>query len=211
MTKLQYSNSPVNGQVFRTSLPVLTAAAVCLAVFCFSPSANAQGQRDSRKADALDAAIVEQPQPTYVRKPVASRKASAVENKIAVEQAADVQKDVIVAVEAPAQQLVALQPATAVQTEVAATPVAAVATEVAAQVAEPQPVVVDPAVSDPAATDPADSDPAVKEGDGGGTNCQVCHKNRQTIELPCNSVALRRHRAHGDYDGACPTRGSREE
>jgi hypothetical protein len=53
---------------------------------------------------------------------------------------------------------------------------------------------------------------AQKEEDGDGGLCQVCHKNRQTIELACNSLALRRHRAHGDFDGPCPpTTGSREE
>ncbi len=52
-----------------------------------------------------------------------------------------------------------------------------------------------------------------KEVDGGppGGTCTVCHKNRQTLTLPCNDIALRRHQAHGDTPGPCPSSRSVKE
>jgi hypothetical protein len=38
-----------------------------------------------------------------------------------------------------------------------------------------------------------------------GATCTVCHKNVQTLNLPCNSLEYRRHKDHGDPDGACST------
>ena len=34
--------------------------------------------------------------------------------------------------------------------------------------------------------------------------CQVCHKRKQTLTLPCQSSAVERHIAHGDSAGPCP-------
>lgn len=40
--------------------------------------------------------------------------------------------------------------------------------------------------------------------------CTVCHKNATTLNPPCNSLDYRRHKDHGDPDGACAnTTGSR--
>ena len=33
--------------------------------------------------------------------------------------------------------------------------------------------------------------------------CTVCHKRTLTIMVPCNSLDYRRHKDHGDPDGAC--------
>jgi hypothetical protein len=33
--------------------------------------------------------------------------------------------------------------------------------------------------------------------------CIVCHKNTTTLTLTCNSLDYRRHKDHGDPDGAC--------
>ena len=35
--------------------------------------------------------------------------------------------------------------------------------------------------------------------------CQVCHKGKRTLELPCQSSAVERHIAHGDTAGPCPS------
>jgi hypothetical protein len=35
------------------------------------------------------------------------------------------------------------------------------------------------------------------------TDCMVCHKRTQTLTLTCGSLAWRRHKDHGDPDGAC--------
>lgn len=43
-----------------------------------------------------------------------------------------------------------------------------------------------------------------------GGACTVCHKNVQTLNLPCSSLEYRRHKDHGDPDGACSaTTGSK--
>ena len=42
---------------------------------------------------------------------------------------------------------------------------------------------------------------SVAQGPPGG--CQVCHKQRQTLTLPCQSSAVERHIAHGDTPGPC--------
>ena len=34
--------------------------------------------------------------------------------------------------------------------------------------------------------------------------CQVCHKGKRTLNLPCQSSAVERHIAHGDTAGPCP-------
>ena len=52
---------------------------------------------------------------------------------------------------------------------------------------------------------------SVAQGPPGG--CQVCHKQRQTLTLPCHSSAVERHIAHGDTPGPCTatqTRSSTE-
>jgi hypothetical protein len=33
--------------------------------------------------------------------------------------------------------------------------------------------------------------------------CTVCHKHVATLSLPCGGIAYRRHKDHGDPDGAC--------
>jgi hypothetical protein len=33
--------------------------------------------------------------------------------------------------------------------------------------------------------------------------CIVCHKHTTTLTLTCNSLDYRRHKDHGDPDGAC--------
>ena len=38
---------------------------------------------------------------------------------------------------------------------------------------------------------------------GNNNGCQVCHKQRQTLTLPCQSSAVERHIAHGDTPGPC--------
>jgi hypothetical protein len=40
----------------------------------------------------------------------------------------------------------------------------------------------------------------VAQGNG---PCQVCHKQRQTLTLPCQSSAFERHLSHGDTAGPC--------
>jgi hypothetical protein len=35
--------------------------------------------------------------------------------------------------------------------------------------------------------------------------CTVCHKRRDTLQIPCGDLEYRRHVAHGDTQGACPT------
>jgi hypothetical protein len=43
-----------------------------------------------------------------------------------------------------------------------------------------------------------------------GATCTVCHKNVQTLSFPCNSLDYKRHKDHGDPDGACSgTTGSK--
>ena len=52
---------------------------------------------------------------------------------------------------------------------------------------------------------------SVAQGPPGG--CQVCHKQRQTLTLPCQSSAVERHIAHGDTPGPCTasqTRNSKD-
>ena len=39
-------------------------------------------------------------------------------------------------------------------------------------------------------------------------NCTVCHKGTQTLVLTCNSLEYRRHKDHGDPDGACAATSS---
>lgn len=39
---------------------------------------------------------------------------------------------------------------------------------------------------------------------GAQQSCQVCHKRKQTLTLPCQSSAVERHLAHGDTAGPCP-------
>lgn len=41
------------------------------------------------------------------------------------------------------------------------------------------------------------------------TDCTVCHKRTLTLTLTCGSVEYRRHKDHGDPDGACPASSSR--
>ena len=49
---------------------------------------------------------------------------------------------------------------------------------------------------------------SVAQGPPGG--CQVCHKGRHTLTLPCQSSAVERHIAHGDTAGPCPATPTRQ-
>ena len=81
-------------------------------------------------------------------------------------------------------------------------------TEVAPQAAVTRVATTKPAETAPA-TEPVTREPAVKAEEGG--DCPVCHKGRNTLIFPCNSVAYRRHIAHGDTPAACPSAGARAE
>ena len=206
MTKFHSFKTYTHGQqVVRTSTS-LVIAAVLAGMLGFASDANAQTDRAVRQQNSSDESIALKQRPARGKKSVAARKTVAVEKQIAVQPAAAVQNDIAAAPEpaAPVQvTLVALQSVTSAQTEVVAQAVAAAATDVAATKA---------AEIDPVATDPTEDDANAKKDPDGNTGCTVCHKNRTNITLPCNSVALRRHQAHGDYNGPCvATRGSREE
>ncbi len=43
------------------------------------------------------------------------------------------------------------------------------------------------------------------------TDCTICHKKTSTLTFPCNSLEYRRHKDHGDPDGACASQGARRE
>ncbi|CAA9267635.1 MAG: hypothetical protein AVDCRST_MAG42-3074 [uncultured Chthoniobacterales bacterium] len=44
----------------------------------------------------------------------------------------------------------------------------------------------------------------------GGCKRQVCHKQKNTLELPCQSSAYERHLAHGDTPGPCTASQTRQ-
>lgn len=68
---------------------------------------------------------------------------------------------------------------------------------------------IDPALKEA----PPDQDPLTKEPpQEPAEDCTVCHKQRNTLVLPCNGLAFQRHIGHGDTPGQCPaTAGSRDE
>jgi hypothetical protein len=224
-TSQLFINSRNGQQLVRTTLSSVIAA-VFAATLAFAPDSGAQSNKPAAKKQTVAKATTARAQKVSV-----ARKRAPLQKQVIVQD--DVRFAAAPAVEtavAPqpiqAETQLVLQKAAAANTEIAVQqPVAAEqsATETAAVKAasiEPvqlEPVKADPAQTDPVEVDPAnvkqapEADPSVKaepEGD-----CTVCHKRRQTLSnLPCQSLAYRRHRDHGDTDGACPpTTGSREE
>jgi cytoskeletal protein RodZ len=187
-------------QVVRTWSSLLLAG-VAAGCFCFAADAGAQNKKTPRQEDSTEAIAPSVQAPAGVNKTVtATAKAETVTPAVKSVDAvstAPAEKETAGQTEAAAQQVAVAQPASAsaVQTEVAtqATQTAEVAADVATS-AEP---------AQTAASTTAVARGELKGADDEGGGCTVCHKNRNSITLPCNSVALRRHRAHGDYDGQC--------
>jgi hypothetical protein len=50
---------------------------------------------------------------------------------------------------------------------------------------------------------------AAPSGIADPNDCTICHKRTATLVVQCNSLDYRRHKDHGDTDGACsPSMGS---
>ncbi len=83
---------------------------------------------------------------------------------------------------------------------------------VEAPVAAEAPVAQPPAKEAPTKEPPSIEPPVKEPPQEPAEDCTVCHKQRNTLVLPCNGLAFQRHVSHGDTFGACPpTMGSREE
>jgi hypothetical protein len=230
-TSHTFVNPRAGRQFVRTAVSSVIAA-VFAATLAFAPDATAQSDKPVAKKQ-----IVSKATPARAQKVAAARKRASVQKVTTVQEDVRVQgaapAEEAIAPQAaakPETQLVS-QKAAPVQTEVAARePVAteqASTDAVAVKVAAAQPIQTEPAPSDEPTpsekpeTDPTQAssatfipvvDPSVKAEPEGDDDCTVCHKRRQTLILPCQSLSYRRHVDHGDTAGACPpTVGSRSE
>jgi hypothetical protein len=199
--KQDFTTKRTGVQVVRTSASLLIAAVVA-GSFCFSADAYAQSKTKNalHEEDSIEAAVPLLQAPVTATKTatVKTEPATAVVTEAAAVTTAPAHDETVAQTEAAALTLAAVQPA----------PASAVQTEAATEATRTAEVAADSATASELAETTASSTTVVrgelKEADDEGNNCTVCHKNRTSITLGCNSVALRRHRAHGDYDGQCP-------